>query len=79
MASKKWNILVGDKDTPLVRVPATGGETYGAVVTLDDPSGNESAFAIEYIVRLYFRRRIVGELYSSISLDRARRRGWPAR
>jgi len=49
--SKPYKILVGDTDTPQIRVPKTGAQSYHAPVTLAGSTEDESAFAIEVDVQ----------------------------
>lgn len=46
--STQYKIIIGDTTTPQVRVPKTGDQTYLAPVTLNDSTGNEVAFDIQY-------------------------------
>ena len=45
--TKPYNILVGDTDTPSVRVPRTGEQAYRAPVTLSGSAGVEVAFDVQ--------------------------------
>lgn len=47
--STQYKVLVGDTDTPEIRVPTTGDDSYLMPVTLDAATGNEVAVDIQYI------------------------------